>query len=166
DMTVTNNTGDFSFSSLEAGHYSVEVLSTNFAGLKIKEVSVEPNQTVPLNTLVIHQADSSSPGVSDSEFPRLRIGGKTLSSLLMQQVKPIYPPAAKAARIQGVVVLEAVIGRDGTLQTLRVLNPDTNPDLARAAVEAVSKWRYKPSVVDGVPAEVLTNVTVNFAFSK
>ena len=84
----------------------------------------------------------------------------------MQQVKPIYPPAAKAARIQGVVVLEAVIGRDGTLQTLRVLNPDTNPDLARAAVEAVSKWRYKPSVVDGVPAEVLTNVTVNFAFSK
>ena len=166
DMTVTNNTGDFSFSSLEAGHYSVEVLSTNFAGLKIKEVRVEPNQTVPLNTMFIHQADSSSPGVSDSEFPRLRMGGNTLSSLLMQQVKPIYPPAAKAARIQGVVVLEAVIGRDGTLQTPRVLNPDTNPDLAKAAVEAVSKWRYKPSVVDGVPAEVLTNVTVNFAFSK
>ena len=42
----------------------------------------------------------------------------------------------------------------------------TNPDLTKAAVEVVSKWRYKPSVVDGVPAEVLTNVTVNFAFSK
>jgi len=166
DMTVTNTTGDFLFSSVEAGQYSVEVLSTDFAGLKIKEVSVEPNQTVPLNTMVIRQADSTALPVADTESPRVRMGGNALSSLLVQQVKPIYPPAAKAARIQGVVVLAAVIGRDGTLQTLRVVDPDANPDLAKAAVEAVSKWRYKPSAVDGVPAEVLTNITVNFAFSK
>ncbi len=165
DMTVTNAIGDFSFASLGAGNYSVEVLSTNFAGLKIKEVSVEPNQTVPLNTMVIRQPDLAAV-LADAESPRLRLGGPALSSLLMQQVKPIYPPAAKAARIQGIVVLEGVIGRDGTVQRLRVVNSDTNPDLARAAVESVSKWRYKPSAVDGIPVEVLTHITVNFAFSK
>ncbi len=166
DMTVTNNAGDFAFSSVEAGHYSVEVLSTDFAGLKIKEVSVEPNQIVPLNTMVIRQIDSTTLSVADTESPRVRMGGTALSSLLIEQVKPRYPPAAKAARIQGVVVLEAVIGRDGALQTLRVRNPDTNTDLAKAAVEAVSKWRYKPTAVNGVPAEIVTNITVNFAFSN
>jgi periplasmic protein TonB len=77
---------------------------------------------------------------------------------------PLYPAAAKQQGIQGVVVLEAVIGADGTVRELRVI--DGHPLLAPAAIEAVKRWKYKPYYVKGKPVEVETTITVNFRLEK
>lgn len=82
------------------------------------------------------------------------------SGLLVHKVTPQYPPIAKQARMQGAVVLKAIIGKDGKVENVQ---PESgNPLLASAAVSAVKQWRYKPYVLDGNPVEVETTVTVNF----
>ena len=82
---------------------------------------------------------------------------------LVHRVQPEYPGVAKAARIQGEVVLAAIISKDGTIEKLRVLKG--HPLLVKAALEAVQQWRYRPYVLNGDPVEVETQVTVNFVLS-
>jgi protein TonB len=79
---------------------------------------------------------------------------------LIYQVKPVYPPIAITTRTQGVVVLEAVIGKDGSVDQLRVISG--HPLLTRAALEAVQEWKYRPTMLGGEPVEVSTTVTVTF----
>ena len=82
---------------------------------------------------------------------------------LIYRVKPEYPSLARSARIQGPVVLEAVISRQGTIENLRVLTG--HPMLVRAAVDAVIQWRYRSCVLNNEPVEVETQITVNFSLS-
>ena len=82
---------------------------------------------------------------------------------LIYRVQPIYPPLARAARIQGTVQLRAVISRMGTIENLTVLNGHAM--LVTAAVEAVKQWRYRPYLLNGEPIEVETEITVNFTLS-
>jgi TonB family protein len=77
---------------------------------------------------------------------------------------PLYPTAAKQQGIQGTVLLKAVIGADGTVRELHVI--DGHPLLAPAAIEAVKRWKYKPYYVKGKPTEVETTITVNFRSEK
>ncbi len=94
---------------------------------------------------------------------RVRVSQGVSQGLLIHQVKPNYPQLARQARIQGSVVLQAVIAKDGTIQNLRVQSG--HPMLAPAALEAVKQWRYKPYFLNGEPVEVETVVTVNFTLS-
>jgi len=82
---------------------------------------------------------------------------------LIHKVQPEYPVAAKAARIQGAVVLRALISKDGGIENLRVLGG--HPMLVKAAMDAVSQWRYRPYYLNGEPVEVETQVTVNFVLA-
>jgi protein TonB len=92
----------------------------------------------------------------------VRIGGKVEAAKIISKMQPVYPQSAKAAGAQGSVLLHAVVGTDGTPLSLQVLNSQINPDLARAAVEAVSQWRYQPTLLNGEPVEIDTTITVNF----
>ncbi len=74
---------------------------------------------------------------------------------------PVYPEPARIAHVQGVVILEAVIGRDGLVRDVRVLR-GLNPLLDRAASEAVRTWRYSAALVDDRPVAVYLTVTINF----
>jgi protein TonB len=74
--------------------------------------------------------------------------------------KPSYPPIARQARIQGVVRLEAVIAKDGTIRNLRVIQG--HPLLVQAAVQAVQQWRYAPTLLNDQPVEVVTFIDVIF----
>ena len=76
----------------------------------------------------------------------------------------MYPALAKMARIQGTVRLDAVINQDGTVWDLRVISG--HPLLVRAALEAVKRWRYKPTLLNGTPLEVTTEIDVNFALPQ
>ena len=76
---------------------------------------------------------------------------------------PSYPPLARSARIQGPVVLAAVISKAGTIENLRALSG--HPMLVPAAIEAVSQWRYRPYILNSEPIEVETQITVNFMLS-
>jgi protein TonB len=94
---------------------------------------------------------------------RVRVSQGVSQGLLIHQVKPNYPPLARQARIQGSVVLQAVIAKDGTIQGLHIVSG--HPMLAPAAIDAVKQWRYKPYFLNGEPVEVETVVTVNFTLA-
>ena len=91
---------------------------------------------------------------------RVRVSPGVIKGLLIHRVEPIYPFLAQEARIQGVVVLTAIIDKDGNVERLQLVNG--HPLLAPAAIEAVKQWRYKPFLLNGQPLEVETTVTVDF----
>lgn len=90
----------------------------------------------------------------------LRISEGVAQGFLVRQVKPVYPPLARQARIQGAVLLQAIIGKDGTIENLRLVSG--HPMLAPAAIEAVRQWRYRPYTLNREPVEVQTEITVDF----
>jgi periplasmic protein TonB len=92
---------------------------------------------------------------------RIKIPQSVAQGALIFKVNPEYPAVARAARVQGSVRMHAIISADGTIQHLQVISG--NPLLVGAVLEAVKKWRYQPYLLDGKPAEVETNITVNFA---
>jgi len=92
------------------------------------------------------------------------VGGNVQQTKLLIQPHPIYPPEAKAKRLQGTVVLEATIGKDGKIENLQVLSGD--PLLAAASLEAVKNWQYSTTLLNGDPVEVVTNIDVNFTLSQ
>src|ERR1700691_1998625 len=94
---------------------------------------------------------------------RVRVSSGVSTGLLIRKVQPNYPQLAKQARIQGSVVLQAEISKDGTIQNLQLISG--HPMLAPAAIEAVKQWRYKPYLLNGEPVAVETQVVVNFSLS-
>ena len=90
----------------------------------------------------------------------LRVSSGVAAGNRIAYVEPVYPPIAKAAHIQGQVVLHAIISKTGTIENLQV---QSGPVMLRqAAIDAISKWRYKPYLLNGEPTEVDTLITVNF----
>ena len=87
-----------------------------------------------------------------------------LEGSLIRRVQPVYPPMARNVRVQGPVVLAAVIGKDGTIENLRLMSG--HPMLVPAAMAAVSQWRYRPYILNGEAIEVETQITVNFILSE
>jgi protein TonB len=94
---------------------------------------------------------------------RVRVSQGVSTGLLIKKVTPTYPQLAKQARIQGQVVLQAEISKEGTIQNLQLISG--HPMLAPAAIEAVRQWRYKPYLLNGEPVAVETQVVVNFSLS-
>jgi periplasmic protein TonB len=88
---------------------------------------------------------------------------ESMEGSLIHRVQPEYPPLAKQARIQGTVLLHAVIDREGKIENLQVLGG--HPLLVKAALKAVQQWRYRPYYLNGQPVEVETEITVHFMLS-
>jgi len=94
---------------------------------------------------------------------KVRVSSGVAQGLLVRRVKPQYPPLARQARIQGTVVLQAVIGKDGSVQNLRVVSG--HPMLTAAAIDAVKQWLYRPYYLNGEPVAVDTQINVNFTLT-
>ncbi len=94
---------------------------------------------------------------------RIRVGGAVQRANLIRQVRPIYPALARQARIQGTVRLTAIIAKNGAIEKLEVLGG--HPLLVPSALQAVKQWRYKPTLLNGQPVEVVTQIDVNFTLS-
>jgi protein TonB len=94
---------------------------------------------------------------------RIRVSQGVTQGMVLHKVQPVYPPLARTARVQGSVVLAAIIGKDGTIQNLHVVSG--HPLLTQAALDAVKQWRYRPYILNDEPVEVDTQVTVNFTLS-
>jgi periplasmic protein TonB len=95
---------------------------------------------------------------------RVRVGGQVEGAKLIFQVRPEYPEVARMARIQGAVRLEAVISKEGTVESLKVVSGP--PLLMKAAFDAVAQWRYQPTLLNGEPVEVATEIEVNFTLGE
>ncbi len=95
---------------------------------------------------------------------RVRVGGNVQAVNLTRKVTPGYPALAKQARISGTVRFTALIGKDGNVAALQVVSG--HPLLVQAAMEAVQQWQYKPTLLNGNPVEVITQIDVNFTLSE
>jgi TonB family protein len=180
DMTTTDAAGRFEFTGLAAGEYALEGLKPGFAKYVASAVKLEPGQPVVHNIklavgTISERIDVVGEGGKRAAVnaaaaagtpQRIRVGGSMQATKMLKQVRPAYPLVAKAAGIEGAVLLEGVIARDGKLMSLRVMNSQIDPDLSRAAVEAVSQWQYQPTLLNGEPVEVITHITVNFTLAK
>jgi len=100
---------------------------------------------------------------AEAPIKRMRIAARVAEANLIHDVPPRYPPDAGRARIEGTVVLMAVIDKNGTVKDVRV--ESGLPILAQAAIDAVRQWRYKPYLMDGEPVEVDSRITINFTLS-
>jgi TonB family protein len=90
----------------------------------------------------------------------IRVGGNVIAPAKIRDVKPAYPDDARAAHIEGVVIVEAIVDTDGTVADVRVLRPV--PALDEAALKAVSQWQFAPTLMNGEPTAALITVTVSF----
>jgi protein TonB len=95
---------------------------------------------------------------------RVRVSSGVMQGMLISKVAPIYPEKAKAATVQGTVVLSAVIGKDGAVQNVKVVSSGS-PLLDQAAIDAVKQWKYRPYILNGNAVEVDTTMTINFVLS-
>jgi len=109
----------------------------------------------------------SVPALAKSPVPmpvkRIRVAARVAEANLIHDVTPQYPPEAGRARLEGTVLLMAVIDKDGSVKDVRV--ESGLPILAQAAIDAVKQWRYKPYMIDGEPVEVDSRITINFTLS-
>jgi protein TonB len=97
-------------------------------------------------------------------LPRIRLPGNVQKRKLYYAPEPVYPPKAREARIQGVVRFSALISADGAVHRLRLVSG--HPLLVAPAQEAVKQWRYRPTYLNGTPAEVLTEIEVHFRLDR
>jgi len=108
------------------------------------------------NTLVVPRVVPQAPAGP------IKLPSRAAAALLISRPDPVYPAIAKAAHVQGAVILHAFISKEGTIENLSVISG--NGMLVNAARDAVQRWRYKPYLLDGEPVEVETSITVNFVF--
>ena len=105
-------------------------------------------------------AGSSGAPPPPKQPTRIKLGGNVQEAKILARPNPVYPPLAKQARIQGSVVLHAIIDKDGTVTQLEVISG--HPLLVQSALAAVKQWRYQPTQLNGEPVEVDTQITVSF----
>lgn len=104
------------------------------------------------------------PPPAKREVHRITVGGNVQAARLLNPATPAYPPLARQARVAGVVRLQAVIGRDGRIQEVQLLSG--HPLLVKAALETVRQWRYSPTLLNGEPVEVATQIDVHFILNQ
>jgi TonB family protein len=173
EITRAGATGEWTLAGIPAGDYTVEVSAPGFQRSS-RVIALAPGQRATVDqplqvgnvqeTInVIGQGQARHTAMQSSGTPeRIRVGGNVQATKLLKQVKPVYPESAKAQGIEGTVLMKAIIGKDGTLLSLTVMNKLADPDLAAAALDAAKQWLYQPTLLNGEPVEVVTTITMNF----
>jgi len=115
---------------------------------------------IPGQGIIVNNAPSLPPPPRPTAPTRIKQGGVVTAASILSQTRPVYPALARQARIQGSVVLHAIIGRDGRVAQLEVMSG--HPLLVLAALDAVKQWLYKPTLLNGDAVEVDTTITVTF----
>jgi TonB family protein len=114
---------------------------------------------------VVGTVKPATPG--DATHPpqplRVRVSSGVMQGLLLTKVQPQYPPDAKDQHIQGLVVLKAIVDKEGNVSNIQLITG--HPELAPAAIEAVKQWKYKPYLLNGTPVEIETQIQVNFTLA-
>jgi periplasmic protein TonB len=126
--------------------------------------SMGDDTSVPGGTTDIFRGHTTPPNIHPDVKAPVRVPSSVEAAMILQKTLPIYPPIAKAAGVQGTVILAATISKAGTIENLRVMGGPVM--LQRAALDAVETWRYKPYLLDGQPVEVETSVSVIFTMQR
>lgn len=117
----------------------------------------------PLFALVL-VAGLTLAAMAQEPAKQVRVGGDVQQAKLLRNTAPVYPVLAKRGRIEGTVKLQAVISKDGEVQKLETLSG--HPVLSQAATDAVKQWKYRPTLLNGEPVEVITVIEVVFKLAS
>jgi TonB family protein len=101
--------------------------------------------------------------LSNAPPMRVSIGGNMMAAKIVSKVQPSYPPDARQDHVEGTVTLRIVIGTDRAIQDVSLISG--HPALVQSALDAVKQWRYQPTLLNGKPVEVLTQVNINFSLA-
>jgi TonB family protein len=172
--TTSNSSGEWEVRTLNAGDYRLEVKVPGFRA-HLQQISVTPDRTthfdVQLNlgsiqeTITVQGETSYIPRATSTP-QRIRVGGNVQPPKLLTTVRPDYPQHLKDAGISGVVIMRAVISREGDVLNAQTLSPEVNAELIAAAENAVRQWKYQPTLLNGVPVEVVLTINVNFTLAR
>jgi TonB family protein len=173
EVGYTDDAGEFTLAPLPDGVYNISVAKPGFALMEIKGIVIDKGVSAPLvlvlqtgrvkETMTVSAQGAPPPPPPAGTVPqRIKVGGNVQQVKLVKQARPVYPPECKAAGIQGSVILRAVIGKDGTILNLEPLNQLVDRRLVDAAMDAVKQWQYQPTLLNGNPVEIITEVDVNF----
>jgi TonB family protein len=110
------------------------------------------------------QQGSSIPIGATPTPVRIRVGGNVQAANLLSKADPVYPPLGRQAGVQGVVRFNVIIGKDGHVESVQLVSG--HPILVASATEAVKQYVYKPTLLNGQPVEVMTQVEVNFTLAN
>jgi len=172
--TVSDAAGQWSFPSLPAGTYGVEITDPGFSSFK-RSVTISPGSTSQVNSpLAIGRvseavtitaerpaAIATPLSAAQTQTVPLHVGGMVEPARLIRKVTPTFPPSAKAQGIEGSVTIEAIIDKAGFISSARAVG-GSRPELAQAALDAVQQWQYTPARLNGESVDVLTEITVSF----
>ena len=171
----TNASGQFTFSNVQPGRYVLEASLPGFRAMRQEfDLSARRDWDRAITLQVGDLRESITVSVPRSTAPAaaapaggqpIRIGGNIRPPRKIHDEKPIFPPSMRAAGREGVVPVEAIIGVDGTVTSVRVLTAQVHPDFAIAAVDAVRQWRFTPTLLNGSPVDVVMTVSVAFKLS-
>jgi TonB family protein len=182
-VKTTDDAGRYSLAPLPPGRYNVEVRARGFDRVILPNVKVQPQSQVALNlhlrvgevnqslTVASKPLAAALPPPPPQTFDTpasapvgpIRVSSGTAAGMAISQPPPVYPAAAKAAHVQGVVILKAVISKEGTIENLQVVSGP--PLLVTSALDAVKQWRYKPYLLNGEPTAVQSTINVNYTFA-
>ncbi len=168
DRTASDPEGNFKFAALPAGDYELRVEKAGFDP-HVAPITLEAGRALSAN-IGLHVGShvqrvtitAASPAKAPLMASQVNVGGNVGEARILSRKNPIYPDALRTAGIEGDVVIRAIIGKDGNLLSVRVVNTQVDLQLARAAVEAVNQWRYSPALLNGVPTETDTIISVGF----
>jgi TonB family protein len=178
EMTRANAAGEYSFTAIPPGRYTLEFRSAGFAALK-RDVAVEAGKAARVDaTLDIGEVSETvvivgqkpatvTPAAPMASPPRrIRVGGNVQATKLILMARPQYPADLQQLGIQGAVVMRAVISTTGNLLNVEAVNSDVDARLVAAALDAVRIWKYQPTLLNGQPVEVATTITVDFQLGQ
>jgi TonB family protein len=146
------------FVNLGSGTTLMIQLPRTQGGVQAGIVAAEPNYRI-VPSAPAPAIPPPAPGVQ-----RIKVGGNIQATKLINKAAPVYPPLAKAARISGIVTFTALIDREGNMAALQLISG--HPLLVAAAKQAVMQWTCSPTLPNGQPAEVLTQIDVNFTLAQ
>jgi len=169
---ATSASGAFNFADLVAGQYLLQIDKPGFAPVYkaltvAAEANVHPTVVLSMGGMLenVTVSERGTPASASSSGPRrIRVGGNVQAANLITKVQPVYPADDKRQGIQGTVAMKALISRDGVPLELTVLSTPSE-GLANASLDAVRQWRYQPTLLNGDPVEVETQINVNFTLA-
>lgn len=165
--------GRFEFPAVSPGKYVLEAALVGFRPLR-QNVELrdardwERAVTLQVSTLqesITVRASRATvpPQLKPSGAPvPVRVGGNVRAPMKIRDVRPVYPASMREAGLTGLVPVEAVIGRDGAVTSVRVVSAQVHPDFAIAAVDAVRQWEFTPTLLNGVAVDVVITASVRF----